>query len=289
MCVSVLVASCTRLGFDNSPIGLTPASDSSASEFGVAVPPVDQRVVDQTAPDARVDSGAPDANVDSAAPDANVDSATPDANVDSTTPDANVDSTTPDASVDSTTPDANVDSTTPDASVDSGVALPTNLSWASSIGGSAEDTGYGVVMDESGNSTITGSFTGTVDFGGGPLTSAGFADVFVASYTPSGAHRWSKRFGSTGYDKAYGIAVDGGANVTITGYFAHTASFGGAPLTSEGLSDVFVASYDSTGTHRWSAGYGGLDNVMAEAVAADGSGNIYVTGTFQDTARFGGA
>jgi hypothetical protein len=53
-------------------------------------------------------------------------------------------------------------------------------------------------VDVSGDVYLTGGFDGIIDFGGGPLTSAGSGDIFLASYTSSGAHRFSKRFGGTG-------------------------------------------------------------------------------------------
>lgn len=38
---------------------------------------------------------------------------------------------------------------------------------------------FGITVDSSGNSYITGYFQGTVDFGGGNVTSAGSNDIFV--------------------------------------------------------------------------------------------------------------
>ena len=89
---------------------------------------------------------------------------------------------------------------------------------------------------------VAGVFTGTVNLGGSPLVSAGGMDIFVAKYSPSGAHIWSKRFGGTSTDYGYGVAIDGAGNVLSTGYFQNSADFGGGPLTSAGRQDVFVLS-----------------------------------------------
>ena len=49
---------------------------------------------------------------------------------------------------------------------------------------------------------------GTVDYGGGPLTSGGSSDVVVAKLGPDGRHIWSRLFESSSNDSPMGIAVD---------------------------------------------------------------------------------
>ncbi|MBW2736741.1 MAG: SBBP repeat-containing protein, partial [Deltaproteobacteria bacterium] len=149
------------------------------------------------------------------------------------------------------------------------------------------DSGWGVATDRSGNITLVGRFQGTVDFGGGPLTGAGDYDVFVASYTTDAVHRWSKAFGGPTRDYSFGIAVDNEDNTVITGHFQGSANFGGNVLTSAGSNDIFMASYDSKGAHRWSRGLGGTEDDQGRAVATDGSGNITITGLFHGSVDFG--
>ncbi len=52
------------------------------------------------------------------------------------------------------------------------------------------------MSDASGNYYVAGEFEGTVDFGAGPLTSAGGSDIFFLKLDPSGSVIWSKRFGA---------------------------------------------------------------------------------------------
>lgn len=114
--------------------------------------------------------------------------------------------------------------------------------WAKRFGGVSigPEWGAGIAVDSGDNLVIAGPFGETVDFGGGPLTSSGIADFFVASYDADGVHRWSGRFGGSAVDLAHGVAVDGSGRVAVTGYFNDVADFGGGPLTSAGVDDVFL-------------------------------------------------
>jgi len=67
----------------------------------------------------------------------------------------------------------------------------------------------GVAVDASGEVVVTGSFTGTVNFGGGALSTPNTsADVFVVKYGGAGEHRWSKQLGGTMGDISGYVAVD---------------------------------------------------------------------------------
>jgi len=155
------------------------------------------------------------------------------------------------------------------------------------LGVAGSDSGYSVAIDGSGNVIVAGTFMGTADFGGGPLTSSGgtYPDIFIAKYSAAGAHQWSKRIGGIGDEIPHGVAVDGSGNVVVTGSFTSTADFGGGSLTSTGSYDIFVAKYSSTGAHQWSKRFGDTTSDTGYSVAVDGSGNIVVTGSFQNKVR----
>ena len=63
------------------------------------------------------------------------------------------------------------------------------------FGDTESDSGRAIAVDGARNVLVTGEFRGTVDFGGGPLSSAGDRDIFLAKYDAAGAHLWSQRFG----------------------------------------------------------------------------------------------
>ena len=160
--------------------------------------------------------------------------------------------------------------------------------WSRSFGSTGTDAGVDVKMDAAGNLVVTGQFSQTVDFGGGPLTSAGSLDVVLAKYGPTGTHIWSERFGGSGPDQPGSIAIDGPGNVYFTGIFYGTTSFGGAPLVSAGQQDVVLAKYDANGVHQWSERFGGPAGDIGQTIVVDAAGNVALAGYFESNANFGG-
>ncbi|MFH1278491.1 MAG: SBBP repeat-containing protein [Candidatus Eisenbacteria bacterium] len=161
--------------------------------------------------------------------------------------------------------------------------------WSHGFGAAEHESGKCVAIDSLGNSVVTGHFRGPVDFGGGPITSAGFDDIFVAKFDPLGNHVWSHGYGGLGsYDRGNGVAVDLLGNVLVTGQFRNTVDFGGGPLTSAGGDDIFVAKFDPNGNHLWSKRFGNGQDQEGLSIGVDDSGNVLVAGYFFGTVDFGG-
>jgi fibronectin type 3 domain-containing protein len=161
--------------------------------------------------------------------------------------------------------------------------------WSRRFGGASSESGAAVATDVSGNVVVTGTFEGSVDFGGGLLTSAGLKDIFVAKYTSAGVHLWSKRFGGSGSDFSTGIAVDGAGDVALTGRYQGSISFGGGSLSSLGQDDGFLAKLLGTsGGHVWSKRFGATIADSGTGVSVDANRNVAVTGYFGGTVDFGG-
>jgi hypothetical protein len=160
--------------------------------------------------------------------------------------------------------------------------------WAKAFGDTGNDIGYGVAVDASGDLFLTGFFEGAVDFGEGPLTSNGSADIFVVSFTSAGVTRWTRNLGGAGLDEARSVAVDPGGNLYLTGRFGATVDFGGGPITALGTHDILVLSLESSsGGFRWAQNYGDVTNEVGNGAAVDSAGNLYVTGSFPGTVDFG--
>jgi hypothetical protein len=146
----------------------------------------------------------------------------------------------------------------------------------------------GIAIDSAGDVLITGYFRYTVDFGSGPLMSAGGADIYLAKLDANGNHVWSKRFGDSDDQYPSRIAVDGAGNVLIVGDFLGTVNFGGITLTAGSATfpeDTFVAKLDASGNHLWSRRFVG--EMKGIAPALDDSGNALLAGSFLDPVDLG--
>ena len=161
------------------------------------------------------------------------------------------------------------------------------LQWVQSAGGQGNEEVRSISVDGSGNVYITGSYNGTATFGAYQITSMGDVDIYVAKYNSSGIAQWVRSAGGTGSDNGRGIALDGSGNIYVTGSYNGTATFGATTKTSAGSSDIFVAKYNSSGTLQWVLSAGGTGGDYSSNITVDGSGNVYLTGSFQGTATFG--
>jgi hypothetical protein len=160
--------------------------------------------------------------------------------------------------------------------------------WSKRFGNSLQQITAGLAVDGAGNVLVGGTFFGQIDLGGGPLTSAGNADVWVAKLDASGNHVWSKRFGDTNTQFLRGVARDAANGVLLVGQYAGSLSFGGPTLTAAGLFDAFVAKLDASGNHAWSKSYGDSADQSGWSVTADASSNVIAVGTFAGTVNLGG-
>ncbi|WP_156040946.1 hypothetical protein [Chondromyces apiculatus] len=223
-----------------------------------------------------------------------------------------------------------------------------NHLWSTSFGDRDEQFAHDVAVDDSDNVIVTGSFWSTVNFGVGPLVSAGFEDLFVAKLSPSGetlwnerfgdeetqeglslatdpdgnivvtgymlgtldfaqhslvsagtsvmllklapdgAHLWGRRFGEQGFQYGQRVAVDAQGNIALSGGFSEAIDFGGGLLSSEGGIDLFLATFNPEGNARWHKGFGDAGDQIDIACAADGAGNVVVTGSFSGEIHAGG-
>lgn len=163
------------------------------------------------------------------------------------------------------------------------------LVYSTFLGGTNDDSGRGVDVDDSGAAFVTGS-TRSTDF---PVTAGAYrtakgtgnaVDAFVAKVSPSGANlEYGTFLGSTGGGEGHAIAVDGTGAAHVAG-----DTGGGFPVTPDAYQpdpgstqfyDGFYFRLASDGSGLvYSTYIGGSGSDFAEAVATGRTGDAYVAG-----------
>jgi hypothetical protein len=160
-----------------------------------------------------------------------------------------------------------------------------SLRVADSGFGSAGDIGF----DRAGNVYFAGTFFGTADFGGGPVSSSS-ADGYdgkIWGLTPEGDYRFFAHWGDTGTSATRGVAVDSAGNLFFAMLLVGTVDIGGGLLTSPpGDNEPVFGSIDPMGMHRWS--YSGGGGGLGQNVAVDADDNVYCAGQFDGDLDLGG-
>jgi hypothetical protein len=100
--------------------------------------------------------------------------------------------------------------------------------------------------------------------------------AFVVGPMPAGAIQmtWLHQFGTRDADDAQAVAVDAAGDTYVVGQ-----TFGAlAGQTSAGMIDAFVRKYDPAGDEVWTHQFGSTERDMANGVAVDGAGDVWVVG-----------
>ena len=172
-----------------------------------------------------------------------------------------------------------------------------NLLWAQHLRGNPSSSRSNVIVsdlavDRQGNVTLVGSFEFQLTIGSTALTSSGsgFSTTFVAQFDPQGSIRWTLKDGGGATSSASGVKLDSAGNVYVVGQFVNGARFGSQSVSiNSSNSALYVLRVDANGNTMWVRRSGlpnGGRNVRGAALALDQATNIYVTGSFAETATF---
>jgi len=165
--------------------------------------------------------------------------------------------------------------------------------WVESAGGGANDfaRGFSIAPDDEGNLVAVGFFSNQLESDEHIIVSNGGQfdfDMYILKFDPEGELSWARNAGGYGMDHARDLFVRSSGEIYLTGFFSGTSYFGEVMVESTGWADVFMAKYHPEGEIDYVVTGGGLDNDYAYGVTGDISGNLYLTGIFQDEATFGG-
>jgi hypothetical protein len=120
-----------------------------------------------------------------------------------------------------------------------------NHLWSKSFGDGNEQWVSDLVVDAAGNVVATGSFLGSINFGGGSMNSLGGTefggDVFLAKLSgANGTQLFAARYGDASQQEPKSLTLDPSGNVIVCGLFRGSINFGGGALATAGTNDIFV-------------------------------------------------
>ena len=119
--------------------------------------------------------------------------------------------------------------------------------WSQGIGSTGNEYSDALALDKSNNRVIIGGgFSIDLDFGGGPLTSAGNFDAYLAAFDDNATHLWSQSFGDTLQDRTWAVATDG-QHVIAGGELFGSIDLGGGPHYSVDQADIFLGRFVAEG------------------------------------------
>jgi hypothetical protein len=150
-----------------------------------------------------------------------------------------------------------------------------------------------IAIDQDNNTFVTGNFQDTISFGANTLTTSGLCN-FLVKYDPSGNVLWAKQASmpsNSCNSYANSVALDNKGNAYITGYFETAVFFGAYHLISLNNYSVFLAKYSAGGNLLWAKQSINLNSIFgygySTSVAIDSRNNPYITGSFDDSIKFG--
>ena len=164
---------------------------------------------------------------------------------------------------------------------------PVTLGYSTYLGGFDYDSGYDIVVDDSGNVYLTGG-TYSVDF---PTLDAyqyelgGDSDIFIAKLDPAGDLLFSTFLGGLNQDSGMSITFDSYDDIYVTGIthstdFTTKLAFQGTFKSVNSLyPDGFITKINSDGKNLiYSTYIGASRRDYCYNIAVDNSGNVFVSG-----------
>ncbi|MCH7702488.1 MAG: hypothetical protein IID37_12455 [Planctomycetes bacterium] len=163
--------------------------------------------------------------------------------------------------------------------------------WTVTFGGDGTDVGMKVRVSPDRSIVLVGVFSSEeVDFDPSDKedihVSNGAVDAFVSKYSAGGDYELTRTLGGSENEGANGMAVNSAGDVVMCGSFSSESGVDFDPTEgvderlSNGEADVFVTALGGDGSYLWTWTAGAEDGESAWAIAADASGNIFVTGHF---------
>lgn len=172
--------------------------------------------------------------------------------------------------------------------------------WARVFAADDANSPTGMNIDAvSGNLFITGNFLGRLDISNTSgsintnspnlMTTLGQNNFYVGKFKQDSTFLFSQRFGSTGNDLSRALEIDSQGNCFVGGTFTSPSlNLGLGAMALAGTRDVFLAKFNATNGCVWSRSMRGtLNPAIVFGMGVDPSGNVGISGSFNDQINLG--
>lgn len=183
------------------------------------------------------------------------------------------------------------------------------LNWCFTSRDGTSDTseeGTSIKTDAAGNTYVTGTFDGQVDFDPSPsnliiTSNQNSQDIFLLKYNAAGNLLWVKTIGGKLSDgQKVSLELDVSGNIYLTGHFSDTTDFDPSSAIANligyvgGVTRVFIAKYDNSGNYIWAKAIDGhpvssinvTSNIVSRSIDVDVNGNVFIIGMFKGVLDF---
>lgn len=174
--------------------------------------------------------------------------------------------------------------------------------WALTWGGNSIEMGNAVIVNDSGEIYVTGSYS-SLSLDLDPTSGWDWhacdsgRRAYISKFDSDRNFYWAKSWGdgdgllSQPVAQGNDLALDDMGNLYVAGYFmGGDIDFDPGPgtdyHTTHGNRDAFIAKYDPSGAFQWARTWGDYNWDEALDTFVDGMGNIYVSGFFRETVDF---
>ena len=171
--------------------------------------------------------------------------------------------------------------------------------WATSIGGTGNDNGFGITATGTGKIYITGEFNSpSVIVGSSTINDPYYASepfAYIAEFSATtGSPLWAQAAGGPHGAFSVGVACDVSGNVYMTGGFGDTSiNFGSATINqtypvSSGKVALYLVEYSPYNTVTWSKTIGSSTKDVYGYSIALTCGQVWVSGNYKESVNIDG-
>jgi hypothetical protein len=167
-------------------------------------------------------------------------------------------------------------------------------SWTNQVRGAENDFAFDLVLDPAGDVIVVGDVGPGLDFDGTEQVPGGACDDLAVAKLDgkTGAHRWTKRFGSldscdSGHPAS--VAVDAAGDVVVTGFVYGRLVFAEQAIAASQTTLYVIKLAGTDGSMLWARTFA-TDSQWTNpaSIAFDPAGDVVIAGDLQKPIDFGG-